>query len=138
MKIVLDNIEKEIDESFLYVLPTIIIKHIDDYLPKNIVDINNYVNILIEDKYNIKKINFLKLIICALNNLKHTKVKDKFIIYIDHNKFYNNINLYELCKTINYGNLRNSGYPIFTRIFNDVSKNIKSYLREYNYLVGGL
>ena len=62
MKIVLDNIEKETDESFLYVLPTIIIKHIDDYLPKNIVDVNNYVNILIEDKYNIKKFCFIRYI----------------------------------------------------------------------------
>lgn len=85
------------------------------------------------DKLNkfSKDINFVKVFLMSLNNIKFIPIKGHWKIFIDNNVTYNKQRLCMLCRFIDNGNLNHDPYPIYSKAVNRVTTNLSSYYKEY-------
>lgn len=77
------------------------------------------------------------LIICAANSLICKGKDGKIKICVDDNVLapgFDRVKLIQLIKLINYGTLDTKGYPLIQNVFEDVAKNINTYVGVYYQL----
>ena len=79
-----------------------------------------------------------KVIILSMSNLSHDRQETTTTIYINPDLKYpgTNINLIDLCKIINNGNLNIPSYPIFTQTFEHIQNNLPKYLDKFIIGIG--
>lgn len=73
-------------------------------------------------------------IIIAVNNLICTGTDGEIVIKINPVIMapgLDRIKLVDLMRLINYGNIQQKGYPLFSDTFREVSNSINSYLQSY-------
>lgn len=91
------------------------------------------VSIVDFDKLNnfSKDINFVKVFLLSLNNIRFIHIKGHWKIFIDNNVMYKKQRLCMLCRFIDSGNLNHNPYPIYSKAVNRVTTNLSSYYKEY-------
>ena len=101
----------------------------------------NYFNELVNEQKLFKKNNsrikenfdIRKAILISLNNLQVHKIKNVYIIRIPDNIMFPNydVSISTACKLFNYGNSEILGFPLYTKIFNNINNNIDNYYKLY-------
>lgn len=84
----------------------------------------------------IRKPSSEQIIIQGLNNIIFKKYYNKIIISIDNVidvPQCNYINLFNICRLIDQGNIELQPFPIFTYIFDYAKNNIKRIYVDYSY-----
>lgn len=81
-----------------------------------------------------KPLNLNSIYIDVVNSIKFKETANSFVLTFEY-KGILNVDL--IIKYINFGSSEVNGYPIFSKIFNDVMNNLDSYIYKYN-LIGVL
>lgn len=79
-------------------------------------------------EYNI---NAEDIILFSIKSIKISHIIDKYILFIDKNKFYKNMNIEKLVNLITYGSRTVKGYRIIPDIFSLVETNFDNIYREW-------
>ncbi len=127
MNLIIENKDKLDLNSFTSWLLDIIKKYFVDYCDYSKL---NKFNGEIWQKYTINNID--KWFYEIIDNLQIKSQNNNYIIQINPYKQIEGISLINLAKFINYGNLNNRGYPIFTQVFNYFSDNLQDFYNLYN------
>ena len=90
-----------------------------------------------EEELN-KKVNTASIIVKGASSLTVVRKTETFEVQIDPYKYLQNFNrtLESVCKEVNFGNMKVMPYPIFTDVFGEIQKNLKTYYKKY--LVGAV
>lgn len=90
-----------------------------------------------EEELN-KKVNTASIIVKGASSLTVVRKTETFEVQIDPYKYLQNFNrtLESVCKEVNFGNMQVMPYPIFTDVFGEIQKNLKTYYKKY--LVGAV
>lgn len=88
---------------------------------------------LFEPMNNSSKFDVKQAIILSLNTLTYRKTNNVYIIEVGKNKLFPGykVNLETVCKILDSGNTEIKGYPIFSKIFNNIKLNILEYYEKY-------
>lgn len=111
-----------------------IFKNIDNRKIHYFNNIINENNIFSKNNPRIKEdFDIRKAIIISLNNLQFYRIKNVYIIRIPDNIMFPNYNvsISTACKLFNYGNTQIQGYPLYSKVFNSIRKNIDIYYKMY-------
>ncbi|MBO5712066.1 MAG: hypothetical protein J6R47_04440 [Acholeplasmatales bacterium] len=136
MKLEISDPKNLLDISFINWLKVKIRdKIITDINPKKLINWDNYFNQnnVYKSIYK-KRISTLDIIIAGANNLDFSKSESNFMVNINHNIYtpgLDRVKIATVCKLINFGDLENKGYPIFTDTFDYFAENIQTYVDRY-------
>ena len=127
---------KYIDDEFIAWLIDKIRYEICTTINENKLDIfNEYVkeNNLFQPVNNNSKFDIKQAIILSLNTLTYRKTNNVYIIEVGKNKLFPGykVNLETVCKILDSGNTEIKGYPIFSKLFNNIKSNIVEYYEQY-------
>ena len=127
---------KYIDDEFIEWLINEIRYEISTTINEKKLDIfNEYVkeNNLFEPVNNNSKFDVKQAINLSLNTLTYRKTNNVYIIEVGKNKLFPGykVNLETVCKILDSGNTEIKGYPIFSKIFNNIKLNILEYYEKY-------
>lgn len=127
MNLIIENKNKLDLDSFTIWLLDIIKKYFVSYC--DYLKLNKF-NGEVWQKYTINNIDewFYEIV----DNLQIKSQNNNYIIQINPYKQIEGISLINLAKFINYGNLNNKGYPIFTQVFNYFADNLQDFYNLYN------
>lgn len=90
--------------------------------------IDNYLSTINEELTAQKLISLLK------NNLKISKVGNKYIITIDNSKIEYNYNFASLIRLLDYGNTSVKGLNVVNKVFKFVQNNLRPIYTRYRFL----
>lgn len=93
----------------------------------------NRLSISSEDVFN-KKLDLNTIYLNIVDSIKFKETETSFILTFNYRGI---INTNVIIKYINFGSSGVNGYPIFSKVFNDVNKNLNLYITKYK-LVGVL
>ena len=136
MKLEISDPKDLLDRSFiLWLKVKIRDKILVNINPKKLINWDKYLNEnnVYKSIYK-KKISARDVIVAGAMNLDFSKSESKFMIYINHNIFtpgLDRVKLETICKLINFGDLQNKGYPIFTDTFDYFAESIQDYVDRY-------
>ena len=136
MKLEISDPKDLLDRSFiLWLKVKIRDKILVNINPKKLINWDKYLNEnnVYKSIYK-KKISARDIIVAGAMNLDFSKSESKFMIYINHNTFtpgLDRVKLETICKLINFGDLQNKGYPIFTDTFDYFAESIQDYVDRY-------
>ncbi len=136
MKLEINDPKNLLDRSFIQWLKVKIRdKIIAGINPKKLIIWDEYLNNnpVYKSIYK-KKISALDIIVAGAMNLDFNESGSDFMIYINRNIYtpgLDRVKLETLCKLINFGDLNNKGYPIFTDTFDYFAESIHDYIDRY-------
>ena len=81
-----------------------------------------------------RQLNLNIIYLDIVDSIKFKETANSFVLTFDYKGI---LDLDLIIKYINFGSSEVNGYPIFSKIFNDVMNNLDSYIYKYN-LVGVL
>lgn len=121
MKIIIYN-KNDFDKLFIYeYIPRLIKNYFSDLFDQKRLDVIN----------NTFGINSFDIIMFALDNLKIYSQPDAYIIEIDKNLRYKNINVDSIINLITYGNRECKGYPLIYNIFKIIAENVERIYEKW-------
>ena len=110
------------------------ISKLDD---KKLLSWNEYLTENFRSVYK-KRVSAKDVLLSGIYNLQITKSSSKLTIEINDNVFVpylDRVKVKTLCKLINFGNTEMKGYPIFSTVFQDFTKDFNHYIDKYVSLV---
>ena len=134
MKLILSKYKYRYEDDFFYWLLAYLKKYLQ--LKVDYRKLYNFQKALDENKKALKlttSINGKNVFDIGVKNLDLLNYKNEVVIQINQSEIYpgTQININTLCKMINYGTLDFQPYPIFTKCFDYIEKNISTLYLMY-------
>lgn len=120
----------KITQSFIRWLETEIKTRLIAYASsKQLNRLSKFSNDILNEPLNLNIIY-----IDVVNSIKFKETANSFVLTFEYK---GTLNVDLIIKYINFGSAEVNGYPIFSKIFNDITNNLDSYIYKYN-LIGVL
>ena len=76
--------------------------------------------------YSLKSIDLKALLRVGIENITYKETPSEYIIGIDDEKKLSDmyVSIYDVCKLINFGNLRMNGTRLFSDVFDSIQNNL--------------
>lgn len=130
MILVVDN--EYATQKFISFLKQRMLSHLSAIIDtKKLIPYDEYFNTdEFRELYGDGNVSAVKVVVFGMKHLSHKRYESNTHIFINPNVNYpgTQINLFTLCKLINFGNMSIDAYPIFTDTFNHFSKNLSKYI----------
>ena len=136
--------ENNVDELFIsYLIKKIQKKTLEEINLKKLIPWNEFFNLQFKNNKLIKNISSKEILLLGLHHLTWIEFKDYYLIEINDKVLYRNTNktVSSLCRTIDRGTLSIRGYPLISKNFSYIEKNIdklKKQFEQEGYLYAGI